>query len=39
VPTRLVGTTVAVVVDHGALIIVEPSTGVIVAEHELVSPG
>jgi hypothetical protein len=39
VPTCLVGTTVAVVVDHGALIICEPSTGVIVAEHELVSPG
>ena len=39
VPTRLVGATVAVVVDHGALIILEPSTGVIVAEHELVSPG
>ena len=26
VPTRLVGTTVAVVVDHGALLILEPST-------------
>ncbi|OCB11760.1 transposase [Mycobacterium intracellulare subsp. yongonense] len=39
VPTRLVGTTVGIVVDHGALIVVEPSTGVIVAEHELVSPG
>ena len=39
VPTRLVGTTVAVVVDHGALILLEPATGVIVAEHELVCPG
>jgi transposase len=39
VPTRLVGTTVAVVVDHGALIILEPATGVIVAEHELAAPG
>jgi transposase len=39
VPTRLVGATVAVVIDHGALIILEPSTGVIVAEHELISPG
>lgn len=39
VPKRLVGTTVAVVVDHGALILLEPTTGVIVAEHELVSPG
>lgn len=39
VPTRLVGATVAVVVDHGALILLEPATGVIVAEHELVGPG
>ena len=39
VPTRLVGATVAVVVDHGALILLEPATGVIVAEHELVCPG
>lgn len=39
VPTRLIGATVAVVVDHGALCLVEPSTGVIVAEHELVAPG
>jgi hypothetical protein len=27
VPKRLVGATVAVVVDHGALIILEPATG------------
>ena len=39
VPTRLIGTTVAVVVDHGAVCLVEPATGVIVAEHELVAPG
>ena len=39
VPQRLVGATVAVVVDHGALILLEPATGAIVAEHELVSPG
>jgi transposase len=39
VPTRLIGATVAVVVDHGALCLVEPSTGVIVAEHELIAPG
>jgi transposase len=39
VPTRLIGTCVAVVVDHGALCIVEPATGVIVAEHELGAPG
>lgn len=39
VPTRLIGATVAVVVDHGALCIVEPATGVIVAEHELGAAG
>lgn len=39
VPTRLIGTSVAVVLDHGAVCIVEPATGVIVAEHELGAPG
>lgn len=39
VPTRLIGTTVAVVVDHGAVCLVEPCTGMIVAEHELIAPG
>jgi hypothetical protein len=39
VPTRLIGATVAVVVDHGAVCLVEPSTGTIVAEHELTAPG
>jgi hypothetical protein len=39
VPTRLIGATVAVVVDHGAVCLVEPATGVMVAEHELVAPG
>lgn len=39
VPTRLIGSSVAVVVDHGAVCIVEPDTGVIVAEHELGAPG
>ncbi len=39
VPTRLIGTRVAVVVDHGAVCLVEPATGVIVAEHELGGPG
>jgi transposase len=39
VPTRLIGTRVAVVVDHGAVCLVEPATGVIVAEHELGTPG
>lgn len=39
VPQRLVGACVAVVVDHGALIVLEPATGVIVAEHELIGPG
>jgi hypothetical protein len=39
VPTRLIGANVAVVVDHGALCIVESTTGAIVAEHELGAPG
>ena len=39
VPTRLIGTRVAVVLDHGAVCIVEPATGAIVAEHELGAPG
>ena len=39
VPTRLIGTSVAVVVDHGAVCIVEPATAMIVAEHELAAPG
>lgn len=39
VPTRLIGTTVAIVIDHGAVCLVEPTTGMIVAEHELVAPG
>lgn len=37
--TVLIGTSVAVVVDHGELCIVEPSTGVNVAQHELGAPG
>jgi hypothetical protein len=39
VPTRLIGATVNIVIDHDALLIVEPATGAIVAEHELVAPG
>jgi transposase len=39
VPTRLIGSSVAVVVDHGAECLVEPATGMIVAEHELAAPG
>ncbi len=39
VPTRLIGASVAVVIDHGALLVVEPGTGAIVAEHDLVAPG
>ncbi|CAN7696805.1 Mu transposase domain-containing protein [Mycolicibacterium frederiksbergense] len=39
VPTRLIGSTVAVVVDHGAIVLLEPATGVVVAEHQLVTPG
>lgn len=39
VPTRLIGTMVSVVVDHGAVCLLEPTTGMIVAEHELTAPG
>jgi hypothetical protein len=39
VPMRLIGASVAVVCDHDAVCIVEPSTGMIVAEHELCTPG
>ena len=39
VPTRLIGATVAVVLDHRAVCLFEPSTGMVVAEHELVAPG
>lgn len=37
VPTRLIGARVNIVIDHGALLVVEPATGAIVAEHELVA--
>jgi hypothetical protein len=39
VPIRLIGASVAIVIDHRALLVVEPVTGAIVAEHELVAPG
>lgn len=39
VPMRLIGTTVTVVVDHGAIVLLDPATGVVVAEHQLVAPG
>jgi transposase len=39
VPTRLIGDAVNIVIDHGALLVVEAATGAIVAEHELVTPG
>ena len=39
VPTRLIGSSVAVVLDHGAVCLVEPATGTVVAEHELTAPG
>ncbi len=39
VPMRLIGARVAIVIDCGALVVVEPATGAIVAEHELVAPG
>jgi transposase len=38
-PTRLIGTTVRVIVDCAALLIVDPTTGEVAAEHELVAPG
>ena len=34
VRTRLIGATVNIVIDCGALLVVEPTTGAIVAEHE-----
>ena len=39
VPTRLIGTTVTVVVDHATVVLVESSTGTVVAEHPLGAPG
>jgi len=37
VPTRLIGSTVNIVIDHGVLLVIEPATGAIMAEHELVA--
>lgn len=39
VPNRLIGHNVNLVIDSGALIVVEDPAGVIIAEHELVAPG
>ncbi|KAA0016085.1 IS21 family transposase [Antrihabitans cavernicola] len=39
VPTRLIGTTVTLVQDGARLLIVEPATGEVVADHELAAPG
>jgi len=39
VPNRLIGEKVQVVIDCGALLVLEPATGVMVAEHELLAPG
>ena len=39
VPTRLIGATVAVVLDHGVVCLIEPGTGMVVAEHALTAPG
>lgn len=39
VPTRMIGTTVRVVVDGARLLVVEPASGEVVAEHELAAPG
>jgi len=39
VPTRLIGIIVTLLQDGGRLLIVEPGTGQIVADHELAAPG
>ncbi|MEV6364866.1 IS21 family transposase [Nocardia asteroides] len=39
VPTRLIGVSVDVVIDHDTLLVHEPATGAVVAEHELLAPG
>jgi len=39
VPTRLIGAHVHVVADGGRLLVVEPGTGEVVAEHPLAAPG
>lgn len=39
VPTRLIGTTVTLLQDGGRLLIVQPGTGEVVADHELAAPG
>jgi transposase len=39
VPTRLIGTTVTLLQDGGRLLIVEPGTGEVVADHQLAAPG
>lgn len=38
-PTRLIGTTVTLAQDGGRLLIVEPSSGEVVADHALTAPG
>ncbi len=38
VPTRLIGTTVRVVQDGGRLLLVDPTSGEVVADHELAAP-
>jgi len=39
VPTRLIGTTVRIVQDGGRLLIAEPASGEVIADHELAAPG
>ena len=39
VPNRLIGTTVTVLVDDRTLLVIEPVTGQVFAEHALVAPG
>ncbi len=39
VPTRLIGATVTVVIDHARVYLLESATGAVVAEHPLGAPG
>lgn len=39
VPTRLIGSTVTLLQDGGRLVMIEPGTGEVVADHQLAAPG
>lgn len=39
VPSQFIGTRVRIVIDQGALLVVDPATGETVAEHDIVAPG